>query len=200
MFNKVSSNGIKKIVSFVLISLIFTINSASSYTKEEIDAADYLAYKWVISSKEMKDEYNLGNWITRREMLKVMINLSWMQVEEKCENTFNDLDSSDWGCKYAEFALNLNMIAKNDIFRPDDNVSKIEALKMIFKSIKLEREDNEDWKEAYVNTAFEEWIIKSSFTDYDSVAERWWIFIVSKEALLLWDDEDLDILNFFINN
>jgi hypothetical protein len=38
------------------------------------------------------------------------------------------------------------MIAPNTNFRPNDNVSKIEALKMIFKAIDLEREDNTDWK------------------------------------------------------
>ena len=46
-----------------------------------------------------------------------------------------------WVCKYAEFARDKQMIANNSLYRPNDNVSKIEALKMIFKARKIERDE-----------------------------------------------------------
>jgi hypothetical protein len=105
-------------------------------------------------------------------MLKVMMNLSDVEVENVCEGKFADLKASDWGCKYAETALKAGFIAANPKFRPDDNVSKVEALKMVFKARGLQRAQNEDWRAGYVEAAVEKNLISKAFTDYNTSAKR----------------------------
>ncbi len=190
----------KKFTCFFLLIIIFIPNIVFSFNKEEFDSANYLAYKWIITSKELISEYNLDSNITRREMLKIMFNLSWKYVNEWCSWKFSDLNKNDWGCKYAETALKNKMIAWNQSYRPDDMVTKAEALKMIFKWVWFKKNNNWTWEEWYVSAAIEKWILDSSFNNYKINAKRWWIFILSKNTLLLWNDEDINILKFFINN
>jgi len=190
----------KKII-IPIIYIFFLLNSTFAYTQEEVDSAKYLAYKWIITSKELNSDFNLDNNITRREMLKVMFNLSWWYVKDSCESKFSDLKSDDWWCKYAETALKNWMIAKNINFRPNDMITKAEALKMIFKWIWLKKEGSySSWEEWYVKTALNKWLIDNSFNDYKTNAKRWWIFVIWKNSFFLWNDEDLDIFDFFINN
>jgi hypothetical protein len=55
------------------------------------------------------------------------------------------------------------------LFRPDDNVSKIEALKMILQSRGFSNTDtNQDWRAEYVKTAVSQGILSTGFTDYDT--------------------------------
>lgn len=56
------------------------------------------------------------------------------------------MPGSDWGCKYAEAALENGYIAANKTFRPNDNVTQIEALKMIMQAKGLEKDSNTDWR------------------------------------------------------
>ncbi|USN57966.1 MAG: S-layer homology domain-containing protein [Candidatus Peribacteria bacterium] len=120
-----------------------------------------------------------------------------MTVEDTCEGKFADLSSDDWGCKYAEAALANGFIAANANFRPDDNVSKVEALKMVFQARGIERADNEDWRAGYVETAVAEGIVSASFSDYDTAAVRGWIFVAGANAVdaeMVVEDEEDDLL------
>lgn len=190
---------LKKVTSAVAaLSIVFSIVSpivgvSAAYTS--LEAANKLATLGVIvDNSSNPGDYRLGDTITRREMLKVMMKLSTVTVDETCEGKFADLPSSDWGCKYAESALSNGMIAANANFRPNDIVSKIEALKMIFQARWIEREENTDWQAGYVNTAVSLWIISSAFSDYNSSADRGWIFTSAVEAVdaedTAMDDED----------
>jgi len=116
--------------------------------------------------------------ITRREMLKVMMNLSGKTVGTTCVGKFSDMKSSDWGCKYAEAALANGYIAANTTFRPDDNITQIEALKMIMQAKGIQKDDNADWRAGYVSKALSAGILDSSIF-YDDIALRGWIFIAS---------------------
>ncbi len=180
----------KKYILLTSFILLLFIGSIYAYSQEELDSANFLSYAGIIVNQENENEYKLDQNISRQEMLKVMMRMSWLDIVEKCEWKFSDI--SGWWCKYAEIALDNWMLAANDSFRPDDNISKIESLKMIFKPIDLERDDAIDWREWYVNKALYEWLIDSLFNDYDTSAKRWWIFniakkaIVSKKGLNLW--------------
>ncbi len=112
-------------------------------------------------------------------MLKVMINISGKDVPEVCEGVFEDMSEDDWGCKYAEVALKNGYIAANSEFRPDDNVSKVEALKFIMQAKDIPRDTNDDWRAGYVSRALSEDILSDSFDDYDSASFRGWIFVTA---------------------
>lgn len=174
-------------------------------------AANFLADNSVINDHEWEEEkYNLAYTITRREMLKVMMNISGKEVPQTCEGRFSDLSGTDWGCKYAEAALSEWYIAENATFRPDDNVTKIEALKMIMQSKWVERNEADDWREGYTSKATEEWFLDSAFSDFDTVSIRGWIFYTGSKT---YDDtptyeeeteswltpEEEELLNHWLN-
>jgi hypothetical protein len=184
----------------IVVSMVAPLASVNAAM--DTAAAEKLASLGVIVSQSNSADYRLGDSITRREMLKVMMKLSNITVEDKCEGKFADLPASDWGCKYAETALAHGMIAANPNFRPDDQVSKIESLKMIFKGLGIEREENADWKAGYVNTAVAKGLV-SNFSDYDSAGSRAFIFsgaangVEIEEEQVTEEEDDLDLSGLF---
>lgn len=188
----------KKIISFLILLSFFS--STYSYTDEELAAADFLAYKWVIVAQDDHDDYKLSETISRREMLKVMILISWKEVWESCSEVlyFSDMWSDDRWCKYGEVAVDNAFIANNVEFRPDDSITKVESLKMIMKAVWVEKDDTYlDWRKWYVWAWEKIWII-DAFFDYDTNATRGWIFQAAKNAMEQVSDDDMNVLDFFL--
>lgn len=183
-----------KIIS--IIAILAIIPQALAYTDSNLIAANYLAKNNIIKNWELKPEkYELDNNITRREMLKVMMNLSWLTVPDKCEWIFLDLNAFDWGCKYAEIALRGSFIASNEYFRPNDNITKIESLKLIMQAKYLAKSDTSDWREWYVQWAIIAWILDEAFSDYNTLATRSWIFTIWASTYPDFVTEEEEILN-----
>lgn len=161
----------------IIILLFLTSGLTYSWTPHNLQSANFIAAKWVINDNSLSpSEYNLDYKITRREMLKVMMNLSGESVSDACLWAFSDLNSNDWGCKYAEAALKEWYIAANTTFRPDDNITQIESLKMTMQAVWMERDSNDDWRAWYVSKASRDNLIDDEYFDYDLSAIRWWIF------------------------
>lgn len=147
-------------------------------------AANFLAEQNVIVDQSANVEmYNFTSNITRREMIKVAMNISGREVPETCTGEFSDLDASDFGCKYAEAALQAGFIANNDMFRPDDLITEAESLKMIMQARGIEKAegDYEMWMLAYSDKAQAEGLIKTQI-NLDTNAKRGWIFDIAALA------------------
>jgi hypothetical protein len=178
----------KKIFStFLLFALLVNYSISFWLTYElltETEAANYLWAKWIIeNNKSTPEKYRLWDSITRKETMKIMIKVAWIEVQDKCEWIFSDV-ANDWSCKYIEASLKVKFIAKADKFRPDDNITKTEALKMILKSKWIYKTiKTTNWQEDYMLTAFQYWLIPEKFSDYDSQAKRWWIFQVTTSTV-----------------
>ncbi len=173
----------KYIISLLLLFILFP-KIGYTYEQEELEAANFLGNLWVIESKDSATKYNLDKNITRREMLKVMINLSWLTIKDKCEWKFTDMDSSDWWCKYAETALKNGMLSANLKFNPDSKVTKAEALKMIMQSKWIKKMDAyDDWKANYVGAAHKGWLIDTEFSNYNTKEKRGIVFKTSMNAI-----------------
>jgi hypothetical protein len=186
----------KKIFSLIILSL-FVLNSENviAYTQKEKLAADFLSYKDVINTQEGEKEYNLDKKITRREMAKITLKLSNINIWNTCLWMYKDLQISDWGCKYAEIGLKNLFFAKNANFNPNNNISKIESLKMIMKWRKISKDITIDWRKGYVTSAIKSWLIEEKFSDYDTLATRWWIFKIAQNAIQYsWNDESIEII------
>jgi hypothetical protein len=183
-----SNSLLKKVTSAVALTAIVasTIGSVSSTyaSTAETEAANKLAGLGVIADQTSNvSAYRLGDTITRREMLKVMMNLNGSTVENKCEGKFTDLPATDWGCKYAEAALAKGFIAANATFRPNDNVSKAEALKMVMKAKGIAKDASAaSWEVAYVNAAVTAKLIDAPFTDYSTASKRGFTFTAAANA------------------
>ncbi len=190
--------------NILCVWLIVTLLSSLMYVhaSNETDAAWFLAYKGIIAARDDDSEYRVWNTITRREMLKITMNISGKTVPDICgsQHKFADLDENDWGCKYADAAIRSGFIAKNKNYRPDDNVSKVEALKLIMQAKGIEREENANWKLGYVNTGFNEGILENKFSDYDNAALRGWIFINVQNAITSSDEDMIELIDFFFWN
>jgi len=195
-----SNSLLKKVTSAVVLTAMVasTVGAVSSTyaATTEVEAANALAGLGVIADQSSNvSAYRLGDTITRREMLKVMVNLAGVTVENKCEGKFADLPATDWGCKYAETALAQGFIAANTNFRPNDNVSKAEALKMVMKAKGIEKDASAtSWEAAYVKAAVTAGLITASFSDYTSASKRGFTFTAAANATEEEDDLGLDDL------
>ncbi len=178
----------KKILFILLaLSFLFWLNSANSYTSEELDSANNLAQKEVIKDKSFDPSlYNLDDFVLRQEIALISRRVSGVEENNYCKNIFDDVSSvnpNDWACKNIEALVENNLISRNDSFRPEDNISKAEALIMLIKSIwftdfEIDENSSKSWQEQVVEFASQNWVVEE-FSDYDTEAKRWWIFKVA---------------------
>lgn len=187
----------KKIFFIFLTTLVSTTFAASS---DWNDSANFIASKWLISDhSNAPEEYRLKDSITRRESIKIIVKLAGWEPSNTCDGKFSDVSADDWSCKYVEWALDNWLIASAWKFRPGDNITRAETLKLIFKAkgiAKMYTTDN--WQSDYYKTALSLGLVDSSEDDgsYSANALRGWIFysvaktygdyskkIISNEAL-----------------
>ncbi|MDD5770106.1 MAG: alpha-2-macroglobulin family protein, partial [Candidatus Gracilibacteria bacterium] len=174
---------IMTILSFIMLFIIVFPNLKADLDPENIKNAQILADAGIIvdNSKTPK-AYKLSDNISRREMLKIMLNIAGIKPDNICKGKFADLPASDWGCKYAETALKLGYIAANKNFRPNDSVSKTESLKMIFKAKNIEVSKTTDWRVGYVQKAVELGYTEN-FKDYDNKSLRSFVFGIGAKVV-----------------
>jgi hypothetical protein len=184
LFKKVTSSVALLAVVFSVVSPIAGANAA--YTSS-IEAANKLAASGVITDKSANPaDYRLGDNITRREMVKVAMQLASCQdvtLNTEYKGKFSDVASSDWAWKYAETAVDNGFIAANATFSPARNVSKAEALKMVMNATQVSKSDAgiSFWAD-YVAGGVAAGIVED-FTDFDTQAQRGWIFKAAASAL-----------------
>lgn len=175
----------KNILVFILsFGFIFPVFSMYE-NKSPIDAANFLAWKGIIVDRSSNtDLYGLDDFIQRQAVMKVVMKLSGKDIPSWCQGKFSDIDTNDWPCKYIEAALDSGYIAQNDTFRPYDNITLSEALKLVLKSKNITKVSFWDnWQEDYMLTAFEYGLIEKKFTNYDDNATRGWIFQLASATL-----------------
>lgn len=180
----------KKLLSIVIL-LSITFSWVFALTEsEQYKSANYLAMKTFIKDfSKTPSEYRINDNITRKEAMKIIANIWYLKFENKCIGKFKDVED-DWGCKYIEAALTAWFISQTDKFRPNDNITVAEVLKLIFKARNLDRKFNTwDWVKDYVNSAYE-----LKLTDWDiewnTDAKRWWIFVVIAKSFDYLNDKN----------
>jgi len=171
-----------------------TVEMNVDLTNEIQASAKFLAEKNIIVDwGDNFASYKTDDDITRREMLKIMMNISWKNVSESCNMVFSDMDSDDWGCKYAEAALSNWFIAANEMFRPDDSISQAESLKMVMQARGISRAENSDWRAGYESVALEKWVLEAEL-DYDESAKRGLIFLSAARTYNEFTESKVDAL------
>lgn len=177
----------KKILSIVCIVMLSfsSVFAGEEYTtKTPLEAANFLAAEGIITDKSANPtEYRLLDTITRKEVMKIVMKLSGKEIVDECDGDFSDVPA-DWGCKYIEAALEAGYIAANATFRPDDNITKTEAMKLVLKAKGIEKSQvTDNWQEDYMMTAYEYGIINEKYTDYNADASRGWIFQITTSTI-----------------
>lgn len=172
----------KYIALFALVSLILPF-SAFATTKSEYESANFLASKGIITTSDTEAWFRLGDSITRKEVMKVVMKLSGKTIPETCTGVFSDV-ANDWSCKYIEAALSAGYIAKNTTFRPDDNITLTEAMKLVLKAKGVQKtQETTNWAEDYMETAYYYGIIDAKYYNFNDEAKRGWIFQITTSTI-----------------
>ena len=182
---------IKKIWTIVALIAI-SMGNVSAAT--DLESAKTLASQGVIKSGSTAADFGLSNTITRKEMMKIVMNLSGKNVPDTCNGSFGDV-TNDWGCKYIEIALKNGFVAANANFRPNDSISKAESMKLILKAKGIDKAYNTtDWQADYMNTALDNGLISAAYSDHTTSALRGWIFSVAAADADKMEDKEGDVM------
>jgi S-layer homology domain len=129
----------KKLLSlFALCSLLFALSEARAYTETDVDNATYLASKNIITAQSTTGWYRLDDTITRAEVAGIALKVRGATFPEWyiCKKYFSDTLKNDWICRAVELAADAGFISRtNTKFRPQDNITRAEALAILMKSI-----------------------------------------------------------------
>lgn len=197
------------ITSIALIWSSLSIN-VQAYNNWELDAANILASQKIINNhSDSPLLYNLDNNVLRQEVAAVVRGVTWLDKKTSCNSIFWDVfttEPNNWACFSVEALLDAWFIAKNTYFNPERNISKAEALGMMINAAGLDYTYNADtwtsWQKQ-VTTFAADLDIVSEFTDYDTLATRWWIFKIAVASMnsLSIDEENIleDIFWWFDN-
>lgn len=84
----------------------YTPNPIGSKTlSAERSAAEFLSRKKIIEPQSLTPKaYRLSESLSRKEFMKILINLSGKPLSTECLEVFADV-ANDWACKYIETAL-----------------------------------------------------------------------------------------------
>lgn len=178
------------ILNILLLSWVSAWVIAVNYSSTPLEAANSLAERWIINDKSSNpSDYNLYDFVLRQEIAAVSRWVAGLEKKSNCDNIFKDLSSTNpnsWACVNVEVLVDNNLISKNDLFRPEDKITKAESLGMLIKSIgfdySYDSSNSKTWQEQIVDYAVSKWIL-DNFTDYDTLATRGWVFLVADTSV-----------------
>lgn len=188
----------KKILSSLILCSLFVSTSFATYTNTDMtDSANTLAERSVISDKsENPSTYNLNDNVLRQEIGLIAMRIAGLQKKSSCSGLFKDVTATtpnDWACIHIEPLVESGLISRNENFRPEDNITKAESLKMLIKAIGYDFEydstSSVSWQKQYVDFAVSHDIIEE-FTDYNTLASRGWVFVVAAHTIETKEEED----------
>lgn len=184
-------------VVLLLLSMLVSTWFANYTSDSMLDSANNLAERSIITDKsENPTDYNLDDNVLRQEIGLVAMRIAELEKQTSCSGLFSDLTATtpnDWACVHIEPLVQNELISANDVFRPEDNITKSESLKMLIKAIGYDFEyDSESdilWQKQYVDFAVGKNIIEE-FTDYDTLASRGWVFTVAAHTIEVKEEEE----------
>jgi hypothetical protein len=193
-------NLFKKIVagaSIFAVAVVSVAPGVSAYTNAQLEAANTLAASGVIvdhSNDPMA--YNMDQTVLRQEIAAVARGIyevdNSMVVNsakvDTCTNAFADVSATNpntWACYTVEGLLNADVIAGNSTFRPEENITKSEALGMVVKATcndyAFDASSTMTWQQQLGAYASAKGI--ASFSDYTTAATRGFTFEAGVNAM-----------------
>ena len=132
----------KLLTIFSLYSLLFSLSGAHAYTSKDIENAIYLGIAGIIEYKgddyKLADRsYRLDDSITRAEVAGIALKLRGTTLPEWyiCKRYFIDTILNDWICRATELAADAGLVSRTNVkFRPQDKITRAEALAIIIKA------------------------------------------------------------------
>jgi hypothetical protein len=184
----------KTTATIALVSLFSGFFSAgvSADSSTEIEAANALAESgYIVNHSDDTTAYNLNQNVLRQEIAAVARGIAGLEKKTTCDGSFSDVSETTpntWACYTVEALLDAGLIAANDKFNPETNISKAEAIGMMVKAAfgdeyAYDSSLTTTWQEQVVDFAVSKGIV-ASFTNYDTPATRGFVFEAGYEAEL----------------
>lgn len=161
---------------------------------------DYLASKWIVKKQELEELYRLDDYLLRQEVIWMAIKLWWITLPEdyECKWYYSDVSyntPNTWACRAVEISADNSIITRsNNLFRPEDRITKAEALAIILKWANIDisqstssffSDVNIQWQTNIVNSAINNQVIdKWTYFFPNQFATRWEIFEMAKRILV----------------
>ncbi len=126
----------KKLPLLCALYFVFCTSTALAYTQADVSNAQFLADQWVIVKQSTTAGYRLDNTITRAELVGIALKLKWVTLPSyQCKWYFTDVRNNDWICRATEIAADNGFVTRaNTKFRPQNSITRAEALAIIMKS------------------------------------------------------------------
>lgn len=175
-----------------LVTLVsgFYSTGVSAYSTAQLEAANALAADGIIVSHSDAADYNLDQNVLRQEIAAVARGVAGLSKKTTCDGTYADVTATtpnNWACYSIEALSDAELIALNDNFRPEENISKAEAVGMMVKAAygdeyMYDSTAGTSWQEQVVAFAVEKGAV-TNFTNYDTAATRGFVFQVGADAM-----------------
>lgn len=170
--------------SFALVSI-----AVFAYTQTDIDNANFLAEKNIITKQTDEKLYRLGNTITRAEAVWIALKFKGVELPEGyvCKKYFSDVVNNDWVCRAVEIAADMGFVSRsNSTYRPQANITRAESLALIYQASNLDSKLPTDW-EAKLETKLDQELLNlfSSRIPWQStlVKKSFFLWIIDKSSL-----------------
>lgn len=166
----------KKVVLALVLTFVFSINLNAS----NVDVANRLQNLGIISGYE-DGSFKLDQKITRAEMSKVIykvVNTKYNIKFDMYRGYFKDISKDYWAREYIETLKKEKIIGgyPGDVFKPYNNITYVETLALLIRSIDKEHKLNGDWPYNYINLAFDLNIISNKKVSADKILTRGEVF------------------------
>lgn len=181
-----------KKIFFALTTLSLFISSAHALVY--LNYAEYLADKHVIVRQRPVENYALSDRVLRQEVVGIALRLTagnFRNIETinlpdpyTCENVFLDVGQNrpnSWVCRSVEIAAKHGIITKNNHhFRPEDDITRAEAIAMVLSGVKLvpRTDGSRPWQEVVMETSQNLGILPEWVTTSDEKITRGELFYV----------------------
>lgn len=206
---------LKKVTSAMTVGAVIASTLGTSIVAAAsgfLPYAEALADAKVISKQSTEAGYRLADNALRQEVAAMMMALNKATYADNfaCANKFTDVSATkpnSWICKVVETALSKGLISANEKFRPEDKITRAEALAMILKGQGIAittgaaasfNDTSIAWQKDVANTALAAKIVSAnaSFRPNDLVT-RGELFVMAANAAgleIASDDLNLDDL------
>lgn len=133
---------------FLLSSLLSISVWTFAYTEIDIWNAKSLANMGIVVEQSTIGEYRLDDTITRAEVVGIALKLYGTKLPDSyiCKGYFSDVTNNDWICRAVELAADNGLITRsNQTFRPQDKITRAEALAIILQARWIKLEIYSEW-------------------------------------------------------
>ncbi|EKE29560.1 MAG: hypothetical protein ACD_2C00148G0003 [uncultured bacterium (gcode 4)] len=185
----------KYIWALLIVSWIAFVGTALALSN-----GDILAGSGIVVKQETEAWYRLNDFVLRQEVVWMAIKVNWQVLPAAygCKWYYTDATAvrpNNWVCRAAEIAADIWLITKaNTTFRPEDRVTRAEALAMLMDAGKMNTgatmtgssftDVNIPWQVNITAKALDQGIIDWGSTYWPNQnATRWEVFEIAKRII-----------------